>query len=122
MHEFGYPVFTWDESLGNAPRNSSYVPESLLDSRIKLQLVKIKKIVKELRYKNTTVFCLGWYVLLSRSIITGNQKVWRMWFAREASDRKVAGFMPVLGVYDVVPMGKVLYANFPGSLVSGELF
>ena len=37
-------------------------------------------------------------------------------------DREVAGFTPVLGAYAVVPLGKVLYANSPGSVVIGELF
>ena len=45
-----------------------------------------------------------------------------MWSARYASDGEVAGFTPVLGVNTVVPLGKVLYAKFPGSVVTGELF
>ena len=39
-----------------------------------------------------------------------------------ASDREVAGFKPVLGVYAVVSFGKILYANFPGSVVAGKFF
>ena len=40
-----------------------------------------------------------------------------MWFARWASDREIAGFTPVLGVYAIVPLEMVLYADFPGSVV-----
>ena len=35
---------------------------------------------------------------------------------------KVAGLTPVLDVYATVPLGKELYANFPDSVVIGELF
>ena len=38
----------------------------------------------------------------------------------QASDRDVDSFTLVLGVYAVVSLGKVLYANFPGSVVTGE--
>ena len=39
-----------------------------------------------------------------------------------AVDQDVAGVTPVLGVYTVVPLEKLLHANFPGSVVTGELF
>ena len=47
---------------------------------------------------------------------------WRMWLARSTSDREVAGFTRALSGYAVVPLGKVLNANFTGSVVIGELF
>ena len=40
----------------------------------------------------------------------------------QAGNGEVAGFTTVLGIYVVVPLGKVLCARFSGSVVKSKLF